>query len=130
MSDPVDQYLARLPAEQREALESMRRVIRSVVPGVEEAIRRGVPAFRYRGRPLVSIGAAKRHVALYIMYGTVLRTCREELRGFDTSRTVIRFEPSRPLPARLVEKLTLARVAELEGQSGTIRSRARHDVLR
>lgn len=130
MTGPVDQYLARLPAEQREALESLRRVIRSVVPGVEEVIRRGVPAFRYKGRPLVSIGAAKRHVALYIMYGAVLETYAEELRGFDTSRTVIRFEPSRPLPAPLVAKLALARVAELEGQSGKTRSPARHDAVR
>jgi len=57
MGSAVDEYLARLPKEQREALEQLRQTINSVVPGVEEVIRTGVPAFRYTGKPLVSIGA-------------------------------------------------------------------------
>jgi uncharacterized protein YdhG (YjbR/CyaY superfamily) len=64
MGGAVDDYLARVPPNQREALERLRQAIRSVVPGVEEVIRNGVPAFRYRGKPLVSIGAAKRHISL------------------------------------------------------------------
>jgi uncharacterized protein YdhG (YjbR/CyaY superfamily) len=93
MGSAVDEYLARLPNEQRETLEQVRRAIRSVAPGVEEVIRSGVPAFRYNGKPLVSIGAAKQHVALYVMYGAVLVTYKDELRAFDTSTTVIRFMP-------------------------------------
>lgn len=115
MRSAVDEYLARLPKEQREALERLRQVIESVVPGVEEVIRTGVPAFRYNGKPLVSIGAAKRHVALYVMYGAVLETHKEELKAFDTSNTVIRFTPNKPLPARLVARLVKARMAEIDG---------------
>jgi len=117
MGRAVDEYLARLPEEQREALEQLRQTIRSVVPEVEEVIRTGVPAFRHGGRPLVSIGAAKRHVALYVMHGAVLARHKDELRAFDTSNTVIRFTPSKPLPRRLVIKLLKARLAEIEGSS-------------
>ncbi len=117
MGSAVDEYLARLPEEQRNALERLRRTIESVVPGVEEVIRSRVPAFRYKGKPLVSIGAAKRHVSLFIMYGAVLRSHRDELRAFDTSNTSIHFTPSKPLPARLVIKLVKARMAEIEGSS-------------
>lgn len=115
MRSAVDEYLARLPKEQRAALEQLRQAIKSVVPEVEEVIRTGVPAFRHNGKPLVGIGAAKRHVALYIMYGVVLETHKDELRAFDTSNTVIRFTPDKPLPAHLVIKLVKARMAEIEG---------------
>jgi uncharacterized protein YdhG (YjbR/CyaY superfamily) len=110
----VDEYLGKLVREQREALEGLRRTIRSAVPEVEEAIRSRVPAFRYKGRPLVSMGASRRHLSLFIMYGSVLEAHEDELRGFDTSNTVVRFSPDRPIPDRLVTKLVKARKAELD----------------
>jgi uncharacterized protein YdhG (YjbR/CyaY superfamily) len=115
MRSPLDEYLARVPPEQRESLAQLRQTIGRVVPGVEEAIRSGVPAFRHRGRPLVSIGAAKGHVALYVMYGKALETYRDELNGLDTSNTVIRFAPAKRPPASLVVKLVKARRAEIDG---------------
>jgi uncharacterized protein YdhG (YjbR/CyaY superfamily) len=110
----VDAYIARLPGEERQALRRLRAIIRAAVPNVEELIRSRVPAFRYKGRPLVSIGAAKRHLSLFIMYGKVLQQHRDDLRAFETSRTVIRFTVERPLPARLVHKLARARMAEID----------------
>jgi uncharacterized protein YdhG (YjbR/CyaY superfamily) len=114
MGSAVDEYLARLPNDQRKALEQLRRTITSVVPDVDEVIRSRVPAFRYNDRPLVSIGASKRHLSLFIMYGDVIKTYEHELRPFDTSNTVIRFSPSQPLPKRLVTRLVKARKAEIE----------------
>ena len=122
MGSAVDEYLARVPREKRHALEQLRQTIRSVVPEVEETIRTGVPAFRFNGKPLVSIGAAKRHVSLFIMYGAVLETYKDELRAYDTSNTVIRFPPNKPLPKRIVTKLVKARRAEIEGFSQRGRS--------
>ena len=114
MGNAVDEYLARLPREQREALEQLRETIKSVAPGVEEVIRSLVPAFWYNGKPLVSIAAAKRHLSLFIMYGAVLETHKEELKAFDTSNTVVRFTPNQPIPRRLVLKLVKARMAEIQ----------------
>lgn len=123
MRDAVDEYLARLPEEQKEALEQLRQLIRSIAPGVEEVIRSRVPAFRYNDRPLVSIGAAKRHLSLFIMYGRVMETYKDDLRDFDTSNTVIRFTPNRPIPRRLVRRLIEARIAEIQGPISSRSSR-------
>jgi uncharacterized protein YdhG (YjbR/CyaY superfamily) len=114
MANQVDDYLARLPIEKRNALRSLRRTITSVVPDAEETIRAGVPAFRYNNRPLVSMGASKRHLSLFIMYGESLRKHRDDLSAYDTSNTVIRFPRDKPLPAVLVRKLVKARLAEIE----------------
>jgi uncharacterized protein YdhG (YjbR/CyaY superfamily) len=88
-----------------------------VVPGAEEVIRSGVPAFRYRGEPLVSIGAARRHVSLFVMYGTALESHAAELEAYATSNTVVRFDPSLPIPVGLVTKLVRARAAEIDGHA-------------
>ena len=98
----TDEYLAGLPDDQREALGNLRMTIREAAPGVEEYVSSGVPAFAYRGRYLVSFGAAKRHVALYVMRGSALEKVAD-LEGYDTSRTVVRYAPSEPLPAALVK---------------------------
>ena len=116
MSSPTDEYFARAREEHRAALEQLRAAIRAVAPEAEEVIRSGVPAFRYNGKPLVSIGAAQRHVALYVMYGSVLKAHEDELAAYDTSNTVVRFDPAQPIPVGLVTKLVSARIDEIVGR--------------
>jgi uncharacterized protein YdhG (YjbR/CyaY superfamily) len=111
----TDEYFARVREEHRAALEQLRAVIRAVAPEAEEVIRSGVPAFRHNGRPLVSIGAGRRHVALYVMYGSVLSAHEAELAAYDTSNTVVRFDPAQPIPVGLVTKLVRARIDEIDG---------------
>jgi uncharacterized protein YdhG (YjbR/CyaY superfamily) len=100
----VDDYPAALPEPQRGALEHLRRLITALVPSVEERIRVGVPPFRYRGRPLVSIGAAKQHLSRYVMYSQVLPTLTARLDGLDWSATVVRFTPDDPLAEELARR--------------------------
>ncbi len=114
----VDSYLERLPEADRAALERLRRTIPSVLTNSEEAIRSGVPAFLYKGKPLVSLGAATRHLSLYVMYGDALDAYKEEFSRFDVSNTVVRFTASEPLPDHLVRKLLQHRVAEIDGTDG------------
>lgn len=113
-SPEIDAFLAGLPEDVREALEDLRRTIATAAPDAVEGIGYGVPAFRFRGRPLVSFGAGKNHCSFYVQSPAVLEAHREELAGYDTSTGTIRFQPDRPLPAPLVTKLVRARVAEVE----------------
>lgn len=105
----IDEYLAALSDEKRDALEWLRKTIRAAVPRAEECISYGIPAFRLDGKPFIWFGAAANHCALY---GVVGREFRHELSDYDTSgRGTIRFKPDNPLPATLVRKLVKARVA-------------------
>ncbi len=104
-----DEYLAGVSAEQRAALEKLRRAIHAASPGVEECISYGVPAFRWQGRYFLAYGAGAKHCAFYP--GAVVEALGAELAGYDTSKGTIRFSAEKPLPAALVRKLVRLRMA-------------------
>ena len=106
----IDEYLAAVSADKRAALEKLRQDIRAAAPRVEECISYGLGAFRLNGRALVYLGAAAGHCAFYP--GSAVQTFKRELRGYDTSKGTIRFQPDQPLPAALVRKIVRSRVAQ------------------
>jgi uncharacterized protein YdhG (YjbR/CyaY superfamily) len=107
----TDEYLARLPADQRKALQSLRKQILAAVPGAEEGFGYGVPSFKYNGHPLLYMGAAKEHLGIY---GSVPPGFKEQLKDFNVSKGTIRFTLEKPLPAELVKAIVRAKVAEIE----------------
>ncbi|HKI24009.1 MAG TPA: DUF1801 domain-containing protein [Gaiellaceae bacterium] len=96
----IDEFLAGLPEEKRSALESLRGTIAKAAPEAFEAISYGVPAFTYRGRPLVSFGAGKQHCAFYVQSPAVMQAHRDELAGYETAKGTIRFAPRRAAAGR------------------------------
>ncbi|MEX1169529.1 MAG: GNAT family N-acetyltransferase [Chloroflexota bacterium] len=114
-SSDVDAILAALPADVCAALEQLRGVIAAAAPEAVESVAYGVPAFKYRGRPLVSFGAGKNHCAFYVQSPAVMDAHRGELAGLDTAKGTIRFTPDTPLPDALVTRLVRARIAETDG---------------
>ena len=107
----IDEYLAGLSADQRAALEKLRKTIRAAAPKAEECISYSLPAFRLNGM-LVAFGASTNHCSFYPMSPATLAAHRDELEGYETSKGTIRFQPGKPLPPGLVRKLVKARIAE------------------
>jgi Uncharacterized conserved protein len=108
----IDEYFAGVSADQRIALEKLRKTIRAVAPKIEECISYGIPAFRLNGRSLVFFGAWANHCSFYPGSSSTLKKFRSNLRGFQTTKGTIRFSPDNPLPITLVKKLVKARMAE------------------
>lgn len=108
----TDDYLATLGADKRAALETLRATIRRIVPGAEECISYGLPAFSLDGKVLVGFGAGKDHCAFYPMSGTTVAELADDLEGYETSKGSIRFAAGEPLPVALVKKVVKARIAE------------------
>jgi uncharacterized protein YdhG (YjbR/CyaY superfamily) len=113
-SAEIDAFLAPLPEEVKGALEALRRTIASAAPEAAETINYGVPAFKYRGRPLVSFALAKNHCSFYVQSPAVMDAHRDELASYDTSKGTVHFTPAAPLPDALVRKLVRARMAETD----------------
>lgn len=115
-SAEIDQVLAALPDPSRAALQRLRETIAAAAPEAVEGIAYGVPAFRYRDRPLVSFGAGRNHCALYVQSPAVMAAHAAELAGYDTSKGTIRFRPGSEVPAPLVTRLVRARMAETDAR--------------
>ena len=107
----INEYLATVSADQRTALNRLRRAIRAAAPRAEECISYQLPAFRLDGRMLVWFGASANHCAFYP--GGIVQTFRRELQSYKISKGTIRFQPDHPIPVGLVRKLVKARIATL-----------------
>jgi uncharacterized protein YdhG (YjbR/CyaY superfamily) len=106
----IDEYLAPLSAQERAALEKLRKDIRGAAPKAEECISYGIAAFRLNGKFLVGFGAATNHCAFYP--GSTLQAFPAVPKKYDTSKGTIRFPADSPLPTSLVRKIVRVRIAQ------------------
>ena len=111
---PIDAYLAALPVDQREALQRLRVQIARLVPDAVETISYGMPAFARNGRAVMWFAAWKSHCSIYPLTDTFLAAHAAELEGYGRTRGSLHFTPRAPLPEALVERMVLARLADLE----------------
>jgi uncharacterized protein YdhG (YjbR/CyaY superfamily) len=107
----IDDYLARLSAPQRAALEKLRRDIKAAALAAEECISYDIPGYCLGSRSLVSFGAAKNHCAFY-PGAHPIRVHQKELKAYEVGKGTIRFPADRPLPSNLVRKLVKTRIAQ------------------
>jgi|CXWL01.1.fsa_nt_gi uncharacterized protein YdhG (YjbR/CyaY superfamily) len=104
----IDAYLAPLPVDQREALQKLRMQIKAAAPGAEEYIGYGLAGFRFEGHPLLYLGAATNHCALYGALNA--ERFADKLKGFKQSKGTIQFTPDHPISAAVVKALVKARI--------------------
>jgi uncharacterized protein YdhG (YjbR/CyaY superfamily) len=109
----IDRYLATLDEPQRSTLEALRRSIMEVVPGAEQCLSYGMPAFKVQGKTVAGFAAFKNHLSYLPHSGSVLPTLPDDVGSYETSKGSLKFALDKPLPKRLVEKLVHARMREL-----------------
>ena len=100
----IDEYLAGLSAENRAALQKVRRAVHAAAPGAEECISYGMPAFRLNGKLIAGFKAAANHCSFHPMSGDTVATLQADLAGYETSKGTIKFS-ARAARAALEEQL-------------------------
>ena len=109
-----DEYLATVPDAQKAELERIRQLVRRAVPEAEEATSYGMPAFKYRKRPLLGVRASKNHLSVFPFSPEAIDAARDSLAGFDLSKGTVRFTPDKPIPESALEQLLRHRLSEIE----------------
>ena len=112
----VDEYLAAIPAEQRGALEPIRRVILDAIPDSAEHIGYGVPIFDYRRRGLVGLSVAKEYCSLHLMSPPLARELAPTITEGDLVGATLHFAPDQPLSEDVVRLIVARRVAEVNAR--------------
>src|SRR4051812_29954901 len=114
------EYINAALKEARANLRQMRATIGAAAPGATETLKWGMPSFSYR-RILVTFAAHKNHIGFYPTPSAV-KAFNADLRTFKTARGSIQFPLEKPLPLRLIAKITRFRAQEALEQDGKWRT--------
>jgi uncharacterized protein YdhG (YjbR/CyaY superfamily) len=114
----VSEYVDGLDEPARSTIDAIYRVARETVPDAVEGVGYGMPALRYREKPLLSIMQAKAHLGLYPFSPAVIESVADRLGGFDTAKGTIRFTAEHPLPDDVVADLVRLRRDEIDATAG------------
>jgi uncharacterized protein YdhG (YjbR/CyaY superfamily) len=109
----IDRYLAAIGEPGRAALEELRRSILAVIPGAEQCISYGMPAFKVQGKTVAGFAAFKNHLSYLPHSGSVLGKLGEDLASYQSTKGSLHFAVDEPLSRGLVKKLVTARMREL-----------------
>lgn len=111
----VDDYLTELDQPDQDAIAHVYDLARELVPEAEQGRGYGMPALVYRGKPLISVMRAKKHIGVYPFSPAAVSAVAEELPASDVAKGTIRFQPDRPLPDDMVRRLVASRKAQIDG---------------
>jgi uncharacterized protein YdhG (YjbR/CyaY superfamily) len=98
----------------QEVAEHVLAVARAAVPEAVDGLGYGMPALRYRDKPMLSVMPAKHHIGLYPFSPAVVAAVTSELDGYSFAKGTIRFTADRPLPDELVRRIVLLRRDEID----------------
>lgn len=113
-SADIDAYIDALPEPKRSTLNEMRRRIVSILPGAEEKISYGMPAFAVNGKVLAGFAAFKNHLAYLPHSGRVFGGMEQDLAGYVRTAGSLHFAIDEPLPIDLIAKLINQKIQVLE----------------
>lgn len=107
-------YIETLAEPQRSAVAAVYRRARGLVPDAEDSQSYGMPALRYRGKPLVAVKVASGHIGLFPFSPEAIDAVRDDLAGFDLSKGTIRFTADHPIPDEVLDRVIMARRSQID----------------
>lgn len=111
----IDDYLLLFPIDVQEKLLELRKVIHSQVPDLEEYIGYQMPAFKYKGKPLVYFAGYKKHIGFYPGAEGIKNFEKDfEERNYKFSKGAVQFPINEDIPLDLVNKIVAFRITEIE----------------
>lgn len=106
----IEGYIASFPNETQPLLQEIRKAIQEAAPEATEAIRYGIPTFRFRGN-LVHFAAYDTHIGFYPTPSGI-KAFKEELSEFELGKGTVRFPLNTPIPVDLIKRIVEFRVKE------------------
>ena len=100
----IDEYIADFPPDVQPQLEKVRAAIRKAAPDAEEAIKYMIPTFVLNGN-LIHFAGWKNHIGLY-PGSRPIEVFKNELAKYEVSKGTVQFSLDKPIPYRLIVKIT------------------------
>lgn len=110
-SDEVTRYIEKFPEDVREILTTIRNIIKTVAPDAAESIAYGMPAYKFKSRPLVYFAGYKSHIGFYATPSGHEKFAAE-LSAYKQGKGSVQFPLDEPIPYDLIRRITLFRLNE------------------
>ena len=111
--DEFGAYLDGLDAAEAAAFRSFIHTVREHVPEAEPGLAYGMPAFRYRGRPLIGFSSNQFGLNIYPFDPRIVATLASELADYELGKGVVRFTVEEPMSTRAIILMLELRLAHL-----------------
>ena len=106
----IDGYVRSVPAAARGKFKEVLRAVKRAAPGAEAILSYRIPAFRYRKRILVYLGAFEHHIGLFPPPPPPLRKAAARYAG---PKGNLRFPLDRAMPLALIARIVKCKVKAL-----------------
>ncbi|WP_421742724.1 iron chaperone [Cellulomonas sp.] len=103
----TDEYIATFPDDVRPILTEVAAALRRALPGAEERIRYGMPAFMLGGRYALHFAGWKHHVGLYPV-ATLDPELEAEVAPHRSAKDTVKLLYRDPVPTDLIERIATA----------------------
>ena len=108
--ESVDAYIESFPEDVQVKLQTIRAVIKSVVPDALEKISYQMPGYMYKG-PLVYFAAFQNHIGFYPT-PVGIEEFKAELSCYRQGKGSVQFPMNEELPLDLIARITARRAEE------------------
>jgi uncharacterized protein YdhG (YjbR/CyaY superfamily) len=116
---PYTEYIHSLDEDAATTVMGWRLRAQELVGHVEEGMSYGMPALRYRGRPLVSVVATKAGYSIFPFSADVVASVLPDLDGFATTKGGVKFTAEQRLPVPVFDRMVKERQAEIDAALGS-----------
>ena len=109
----VSEYIAGQPRAAQTALRRVRSVLRKALPGAQEVISYGIPAYQLRGRRVLYFAGWKQHYSIYPVTARLIAALGDALAPYEyNGKGTLRLPLDEPVPARLLARIAKFRMKE------------------
>ena len=105
----LEEYIASFPESTQLLLGQVRETILKHAPEAVESISYGMPAYKYKGKPLVYFAGYKNHIGFYATPAGHTEFAAE-LANYKQGKGSVQFPINQPLPLDLIGRMVAFKV--------------------
>lgn len=109
----IDEYLSKVPEDQRELLQQLRTSMHKLLPEAEEAMSYGLPCFKVGGHVVGGFAANKNFCSYYPFSGTTLGLLKDELASYSQTLSALHFTRQKPLTEKIIKLLIETKISQI-----------------
>lgn len=111
----IDEYILLFPDDVQEKLKKLRKAIHTQNTDIKEYIGYQMPAFKYKGKPLVYFAGYKKHIGFYPTSSGIINFEKDfTARNYKFSKGAVQFPLNEELPLELIKEIIKFRINETE----------------